>query len=518
MNRVLLRQLKRLGLDPDDPPEDPEAWMIFLERIESTYDAAKTDRYYLERSLEISSKEMRALYEDLRKSSASEVAAERDKLQKALKEMELAKAKADSLNEDLTKQTEIANELRKKAESANAAKSSFLANMSHEIRSPMNAVIGMTDLLKNTNLDDEQMDFVSTIEKSGNALLEVINDILDFSKIEAGSMHIEEDEFELMPACLYCIDLVAHAASRKGLLVKNDLSADLPARVFGDEPRVKQVLINLLTNAVKFTETGSVRIGSTVHSEKDGCVRIVFEVSDTGIGIADSAQESLFDAFQQADNSITRKFGGTGLGLAISRRIARLMGGDVTVKSVLGEGSTFTFSCALKKNANVFEKQTLLALENMKRPGISKRNGHVVETNSGASVFSNLYPLSVLIVEDNAVNQKVIKIMIEKLGYSPDLCTNGQEAIEFLQRTRYDLVLMDLQMPVMGGIEATRHIREHFEKDRQPFISALTANAVIEDQVECQNANMDHFVAKPVRLSDIKKVIKVAHDSIRAGK
>ena len=536
---------------------------------------------------------------------------------------------------DITARVETETQLRRakaEADDASRAKSDFLASMSHEIRTPMNGVIGMTSLLMETTLNHEQRDFVNTIRTSGEALLTIINDILDFSKIESGKMELEHTPFELALCLEEALDLFALQASAKRLNLVYHIAADVPAWIVGDVTRLRQVLVNLVNNAVKFTPRGSISLeirravrepaplGFAPGLPPDPARTILeFTVRDTGIGIPKDRVDRLFKAFSQVDSSTTRKYGGTGLGLAISQRLCELMGGSIRVESVAGEGSSFIFTIQTEPAAvsadtglpplpaalrdggvlcieehpvgqarlrTLFEKwgapctivpdsaaallpgfklpkppallivnggeiagpEPLVALatikcarlimypfgqtaptslgDNLPFASTSKplRTSAVVQAivslfNPAAAAaaaaarkaerpLAQEFPLEVLIAEDNAVNQKVAVRFLERLGYRADAVANGLEVITTLEHRRYDLVLMDLQMPEMDGLEASRQIRARLPADRQPKIIALTANAMQGDRELCLAAGMDDYISKPVKMHEISAAIR----------
>jgi PAS domain S-box-containing protein len=718
LHPVLARQMRRLGLDPSTPPAEA-GWRAFVEQVSRTYQAGDTDRYTSERALEILSLEMQRIYDELRFSTESALAEERDRLQAIIGSVgdglcvldrggrvllvneeasrltgcpedaaigrDLAElgwvtpdeaetvrtmlrrvvngqvaSRGDDLVfhcpdgrafpisysitpvlheghaggivvvfRDISEQQRASTELvraRDAAEAATHAKSEFLANMSHELRTPLSGIIGMAGLLLDTSLDAAQHDYATTVRTCAEGLLSIINDILDFSKIEAGRLDLERVAFDVPRLVEDATALIAVPAKGRSLELICELGPGVPVRVCGDPARLRQVLLNLLSNAVKFTEKGEVVLKVAATAVAGGHTHLRFDVSDTGVGIAPEALPRLFESFRQAESSTTRRFGGTGLGLAICRRLIRLMGGEITVRSAPGVGTTFTVTLPVDVDQPAVDvpaqttlpvglaalcvddhaRQRVMLAEQLESFGLvatpaahaiaafdllreSSRRGKgfdlaivdqhmpgvggidlvrlvraeaslsrlpiVLLTTVGehlqardlemlgitASVAkpvrrealldalavavggarpAPVRPVApprlveargrsrrVLVAEDNTVNQRVIVAQLRKLGLAADLATNGLEAAAAVGATAYDLVLMDCQMPVMDGFEATRQILQRGDAAAAIPIVALTANAMIGDREKCLAAGMNDYLAKPVSLEQLADVM-----------
>jgi PAS domain S-box-containing protein len=405
------------------------------------------------------------------------------------------------ISTDITDRIKSEFELRKSkdaAEAASRAKSAFLANMSHEIRTPLNAVIGMTEMVLDSQLEPEQRDYLRMVRDSGDALLTVINDVLDFSKIEAGKMDLEYVEFPLRESVSTAIRSLALRAKTQGLDLTCHVAEDVPEYVVGDPGRLRQVLLNLVGNAIKFTEHGQVSLHVGAVESSDSNLTIRFAVRDTGIGIPVEKQVLIFAAFEQADSSMTRRFGGTGLGLAISAKLVELMGGKLTVNSEVGVGSTFQFDAE-------FIPATGEPAE-LREPPLE------------LSEFS-VGSLRILLAEDSLVNQKLAVGLLEKRGHEVTVVGNGKQALEAALHGQFDLVLMDVQMPEMDGLEATAIIRkDELNTERHLPIIAMTAYAMKGDRRRCLEAGMDSYVAKPIRANELFATIEYTLAALRAGR
>lgn len=375
-------------------------------------------------------------------------------------------------NQELTKAKDI-------AEKAVYAKDSFMANMSHEIRTPMNAIMGFTELLLKSKLNDLQTQFVNNVQTAGENLMLIINDILDISKIESGKLAIEEQNFNLKSTLLHVYDLLKVKASEKDIEFNLFLDAEMPEAVVGDKGRLNQIIMNLAGNALKFTEEGEVTIAVKKVEETEEAYGLKFSIKDTGIGIGEDKLETIFDRFTQAEESTTRNFGGTGLGLNIVKQLVEIQDGKVEVKSKIGRGSEFSFYLNFKKVQEA-EPETCEDSNEQKKP---------------------LGKISILLCEDNVLNQHLAKNVIEGFGFDIEIANNGQEGLDLLVKNYYDLILMDLQMPIMDGYKTTIYIREEL-KSIIPII-AMTAHSLVGEQQKCLEIGMDGYLPKPFKQEDL---------------
>jgi signal transduction histidine kinase/CheY-like chemotaxis protein len=384
--------------------------------------------------------------------------------------------------------------LKSAAESANRAKSEFLAHMSHEVRTPLNGICGMTALLLDSPLGAEQRSYLGMMKQSADSLLTIINDILDLAKIEAGKFILDSGRFPLRDVLERAVAPLAFGARRKGLEFECRVAADTPDPLEGDPVRLRQILLNLVGNALKFTSAGFIRVEVAVESREAARVRLRFSVSDSGIGVPPERLATIFDPFEQADSSISRSFGGTGLGLTICTRLASLMGGRIWAESSPGEGSAFHFTAMFQVAASAVEPE-----EPADSPAAESRG------------------LRILVAEDNVINQKLVCKLLENRGHVVAVARNGREALEAIQSADFDLVLMDVQMPEVDGIEATRRIRLwEGSAGHRTMIAAMTAHAMVEDRERCLDAGMDSYVTKPLQIAQLAAVLRQAADAAAA--
>jgi signal transduction histidine kinase len=414
---------------------------------------------------------------------------------------DLAKSFNQMTDKLLQKQHDL-EKAKEEAENANKAKSEFLANMSHEIRTPLNGILGVLDLLSGSNIDNQQKKLITTAYYSAETLLAIINDILDFSKIEAGKMELNNTNFNLEKEICDVMTVFKLQADNKNIKIDYEITDDVPIKLYADIVRIRQALINLIGNAIKFTQEGEVFVKCSLLKEEKHKALLKFEIKDTGIGIPSNLQDSIFSPFLQADTSTTRKFSGTGLGLAISRQIVDMFNGEIGFESEVGKGSTFWCTLTVEKQDISEQDGTPISSTIEVTTGIPGENKDRINAH-------------ILLAEDNPINRQVIEAILEDIGCTFDSVENGEEVLDMISKKRYDIIFMDCQMPIMDGYETSRKIREKEQKKllgyseipRIPII-AITAHALSEDKEKCLASGMDDYLSKPFKMSQVIDILK----------